>query len=65
MPKDKNFLEQVSDALAIPERTECDNVVRWDGRKLYVLDTVWRNDRKVDTRQRDVSHEVADFLRKK
>lgn len=46
MPREKSLLEKVSAALGEPERVEPGEVVKWDGRRLYVEDQVFMGDRR-------------------
>jgi hypothetical protein len=60
----KNLVDQVSDTLGVPETIKCDNVLKWDGSKLYVTEEVYRAGHKVRTQERDVTAEVADHIRR-
>jgi hypothetical protein len=64
MPK-KTLLEEVGDRLGIPETIKSDNILRWNGPKLYIVDEVYRGVTKVRSQERDVSKGVANFLRKR
>jgi hypothetical protein len=62
MAKTKNLLDEMADKLGLDETVECDNVLRWDGSKLYVEERVYRSGRKSRTDKRDVTLEVADRI---
>jgi hypothetical protein len=54
----KGFLDLVAEAMSIDETVECDNVLRWDGDKLYVTEQVYSAGRKSRERKQDVTDEV-------
>ncbi|MCB1421368.1 MAG: hypothetical protein KDJ69_02650 [Nitratireductor sp.] len=47
------------------ERAESDNVLRWDGKKLFVVDSILKGNNKVREESRDVTDEVAGFIAQK
>jgi hypothetical protein len=62
MAEDKDFLDEVADVVGLPEEVKCDNILRWNGSRLYVTEEVYRNGHRSRERKRDVTREVADRL---
>jgi hypothetical protein len=59
MAKSPNLLDEVSNAMGVSEDVKKDNILRWDGEKLYVIDQVFRSGHKSRDDHRDVTKEVA------
>ena len=54
---------QLIEGLGVIETTETDNVVRWDGEKLYVEHDIYHNGQLVHSKyKRRVTREVAQAL---
>lgn len=59
---------QLIEGLGVIETTETDNVVRWDGEKLYVEHDIYHNGQLVHSKYkrrvtREVAQALADILR--
>jgi hypothetical protein len=55
---------QLIEGLGVIETTETDNILRWDGEKLYVEHDVYHNGQLVHRKyKRRVTREIADALR--
>lgn len=54
--------EKLYDQLGVSERIETDNILKWDGEKLYITEEVFRAENKICDRMRDVTKEVAECL---
>ena len=59
MAEARTSVEEDADKSEVPERVECDNVLKWDGLKLYVTENFFRGDIKIRSRDRDVTAEVG------
>jgi hypothetical protein len=62
MARTKNFPEEVSDKMRIPDRVKCDNVLKWDGNSLYLIEQVYRSDAMAGERRKDVTDEIASHI---
>jgi hypothetical protein len=60
------FFDEMADKLGLPTETRCNNVVKWDGRRLYVTEEIYRETlgtwQKTRQRKRDVTEEIAAAL---
>jgi hypothetical protein len=52
-------MDELFEKLRIPETTKSDNVLKWDGKQLYVTDQFYRGKNLRRTVVRDVTAEVA------
>ena len=60
--QERSFLDTAADKMRVPERVESDNVLKWDGERLYVTERTYRGEHRSGERKRDVSREVAIHL---
>jgi len=61
--QERSFLDTAEeDNLRVPERVESDNVLKWDGKRLYVTERTYRGEHRSGERKRDVSREIATHL---
>ena len=49
----------MADKMRIPDKVKCDNVLKWDGNSLYVIEQVYRSNAKAGERRKDVTDEIA------
>lgn len=59
MPGEKSLVDKLGDRMNLPERVESDEILRWDGKMLYVEETRFRGRAKAGEDKRDVTAEVA------
>lgn len=63
MPK-RSFSDEIGEKLGYEEDVTSDEVVRWDGKRLFVTEVVHRGGVRTDTRKRDITAEVVAVLRR-
>ena len=57
-------IDELFEKAGIPETKKSDNVLKWDGKQLYVTDQFYRKENLRRTEERDVTAEVAACLGK-
>ena len=60
----KDIKKKLADAAGWKERIESDQVVRWDGKKLYVVERVFHGENHFEDRHKDVSEDIAKAISK-
>ena len=63
MGRKQSIADEVGQNLGHQENATSDGIVRWDGHRLFVKEIVHRGGVKTDTRERDITAEVAAALR--
>ena len=63
MGRKQSFADDVGQNFGHKEDATSDGIVRWDGNRLFVKEIVHRGGVKTDTRERDITAEVAAALR--
>jgi hypothetical protein len=52
----------MADKMRIPDRVKCDNLLKWDGNSLYLIEQVYRSDAMATERRKDVTDEIASHI---
>ena len=60
--KRKTISDQLYEQVGLKKIPRPDNVLRWDGNRLYMVDPIYRDNKKIDDQERDVTDQFLKFI---